>query len=623
MHALEIGADDYLVKPFSMSELVARVRVAARSGVRAQEVQRGETIEIEELVVDPRSFQAYVDGENVALTPTEFRLLYALASEQGRVSDAGRAPAEDLGPPPDEARPHGRRLRPQAAREDRQACAEALVRSHSVRSGLQTGSATEGEATARGTVGLVPTVGEGESLRRGAGAVPQPRAVLAGLQRARPRAGCRPESPAPRAPDVLLEVLPAPRRVLRGARQRPHGPGRVGPHGSLCRTDARRSRRWPRSASGCSRCRPSSRASGSGSCARRSRRKGSSSAGSRTAPRRSSRSSRALFDREIYPVLTPLAVGPGQPFPYISALSLSLGVFVRDPKTGEERFARVKVPELLPRFISVGKRRLYLPLEHVITYSLTSLFPKMEISECAPFRVTRDADFEVSDEADDLLGSGRAGAAATAVRRHGPRRDLRVDVRRDAEAHQGGPRCARRPGLPRRRAARPRRPRTRSSTSTVPISRRSAGAGDPAAPRGPDHGRRALRRDQARGHPRPPPLRVVRDERRDVRPGRGARSGRDRDQDDGVPHERRVAARSRPDRGRRRRQADRVPRRAEGTLRRAAEHRVVTRAGAIGSARRLRLPDPEDARQDDARRPARGKRACGATSTSAPATTTL
>jgi two-component system, OmpR family, response regulator ResD len=85
VHALEIGADDYLVKPFSMSELVARVRVAARRGVRAQEVQRGETIEIEELVVDPRSFQAYVDGENVALTPTEFRLLYALASEQGRV----------------------------------------------------------------------------------------------------------------------------------------------------------------------------------------------------------------------------------------------------------------------------------------------------------------------------------------------------------------------------------------------------------------------------------------------------------------------------------------------------------------------------------------------------------
>ena len=111
----------------------------------------------------------------------------------------------------------------------------------------------------------------------------------------------------------------------------------------------------------------------------------------------------AVFEREIYPVLTPLAVGPGQPFPYISALSLSLGVLVRNPKTSEERFARVKVPELLPRFLQVGKRQLYLPLEHVITYSLSSLFPKMEITECAVFRVTRDADFEVSDEADDLL----------------------------------------------------------------------------------------------------------------------------------------------------------------------------------------------------------------------------
>src|SRR5918992_6393176 len=85
IHALEIGADDYLVKPFSMKELVARVRVAARRGGRAQDARRGEPIQIEELLVDPRSFQAYVDGENVELTPTEFRLLYALAEERGRV----------------------------------------------------------------------------------------------------------------------------------------------------------------------------------------------------------------------------------------------------------------------------------------------------------------------------------------------------------------------------------------------------------------------------------------------------------------------------------------------------------------------------------------------------------
>ena len=69
-----------------------------------------------------------------------------------------------------------------------------------------------------------------------------------------------------------------------------------------------------------------------------------------------------VFVRQIFPVLTPLAVGPGQPFPYISGLSLSLGLLVRDPEAGEERFARVKVPEGLPRFVPIGERGLLLPL---------------------------------------------------------------------------------------------------------------------------------------------------------------------------------------------------------------------------------------------------------------------
>ena len=86
VHALQIGADDYLVKPFSMRELVARVQAAARRGVRPVQEDRGDELVIEELRIDPRSVQAYVDGENAGLTPTEFRLLYTLALDRGRVA---------------------------------------------------------------------------------------------------------------------------------------------------------------------------------------------------------------------------------------------------------------------------------------------------------------------------------------------------------------------------------------------------------------------------------------------------------------------------------------------------------------------------------------------------------
>jgi DNA-binding response OmpR family regulator len=86
VHALELGADDFLVKPFSMKELVARVQAAARRGVRPQQNQRGEPIEIEELRIDPREVQAFVDGKSAQLTPTEFRLLYQLALDRGRVA---------------------------------------------------------------------------------------------------------------------------------------------------------------------------------------------------------------------------------------------------------------------------------------------------------------------------------------------------------------------------------------------------------------------------------------------------------------------------------------------------------------------------------------------------------
>jgi len=116
------------------------------------------------------------------------------------------------------------------------------------------------------------------------------------------------------------------------------------------------------------------------------------------------RALRERFRRVIFPALTPLAVGPGQPFPYISNLSLSLGVIVGDPVSGHSTFARVKVPiEILPRFVGVGDATTFVPLEDVIADNLDSLFQGMDIVDSAVFRVTRDADLTVSDEAEDLM----------------------------------------------------------------------------------------------------------------------------------------------------------------------------------------------------------------------------
>jgi polyphosphate kinase len=109
------------------------------------------------------------------------------------------------------------------------------------------------------------------------------------------------------------------------------------------------------------------------------------------------------FEELVYPVLTPLAVDPAHPFPYISNLSLNLAVGVRDPESGVQRFARVKVPPMLPRFVPLRDGCRFVPLEQVIAANLGRLFPGMEILDHVPFRVTRDADFELDDEDEDLL----------------------------------------------------------------------------------------------------------------------------------------------------------------------------------------------------------------------------
>ncbi|HML01262.1 MAG TPA: RNA degradosome polyphosphate kinase [Acidimicrobiales bacterium] len=137
-----------------------------------------------------------------------------------------------------------------------------------------------------------------------------------------------------------------------------------------------------------------------------------------------------VFERQIFPVLTPLSVDPGHPFPYISNLSLNLIVRVGDPVTGEERLARVKVPPLLPRFVVLPDGERFVALEQIIASQLRRLFPDMVIGEHYTFRVTRNADLTLEeDEADDLLS-----AVEMELRRRRFGRAVRLEVAAEMSA---------------------------------------------------------------------------------------------------------------------------------------------------------------------------------------------
>lgn len=144
----------------------------------------------------------------------------------------------------------------------------------------------------------------------------------------------------------------------------------------------------------------------------------------------------SYFSEQIFPVLTPLAVDPAHPFPYISGLSLNLAVTVRDPEGGTERFARVKVPNNVHRLIRIEQQRqsrtaTFLPLEELISAHLGELFTGMEVIEHHVFRVTRNADFEVEEDRDeDLL---QALERELAQRRFGP--PVRLEVASDMSEH--------------------------------------------------------------------------------------------------------------------------------------------------------------------------------------------
>ena len=318
----------------------------------------------------------------------------------------------------------------------------------------------------------------------------------------------------------------------------------------------------------------------------------------------------ATFYGTIFPVLTPLAVGPGRPFPYISNLSLSLGVTLRDPETGQRRLARVKVPEVLPRFLRVGTRGdRFVTLEDLIAAHLDSLFPGMEVEEHAAFRVTRDADFEIEESPDDLLS-----AVERELRRRRFGEVVRVELASSMSAEMRSQLLAHLhaedayvvsvdglldladivelAGLERSELRYPdwqgvTRPRLRGEGDKPSDIFAAIREGDILVDHPYDDFSTSVERL----------IEAAVDD-----------SERARDQAHDLPHLGRLADGAGADPRGRAGQAGGRARRAQGALRRGPQHRLGARAGARRRARRARLPRAQDARQVRARGAPRARR---------------
>ena len=318
------------------------------------------------------------------------------------------------------------------------------------------------------------------------------------------------------------------------------------------------------------------------------------------------------FEQRIFPVLTPLAVDPGHPFPYISNLSLNLAVLLRDPVTDERRFARVKVPDLLPRFVVMPDGERFVPLEQVIAAHLGQLFPGMEVES------NRHVPGQPQRRPHPRGGGGR--------RPPGRRRDR-------AAPPPVRPRRAprdRAPGSPTRCAscssASSTSARTTPTACDGPLDLGglwSVHAPRPARAEGPGvhSGCRPARLDNGEEE-RPDffavlregdvlvhhPVRLLPHHRRGVHPAGVHRPPRARHQDDAVPHLGRQPDRAVAHPGGRARQAGGRARRAQGPLRRGGQHRVGQGARDGGRARRLRARGAEGPHEDRARRARRARR---------------
>ena len=350
-------------------------------------------------------------------------------------------------------------------------------------------------------------------------------------------------------------------------------------------------------------------------------------------PAETKKLARQYYRRSVFPVLTPLAVDPGHPFPFLSNLSLSLAVEARDPETKERKFARVKVPESLPRFVHAGqpgrrqrpapaprRRHELLPLEQLIAANLDDLFPGMEILGCLPVpRHARHGPRDLRRRPQDLLSivdrevrRRRFGACVRLEVDAGiPERIRRLLMEKleidDEDVYESpGPLGLARADVAGRAApARAARPAVRARGCRPSCATRA----DLFA---------AIR--QA-GHPAAPPLRLVHPGAGFPAPGRRGPPGAGH-QDDPLPRRLQRRSGAGPDPRGRERQAGRGLDRAQGALRRGEQHRLGPRAGARRRPRVLRRRRAEDPRQGGAGGAARGQGAAAATCTSAPATTT-
>ena len=319
-----------------------------------------------------------------------------------------------------------------------------------------------------------------------------------------------------------------------------------------------------------------------------------------------------LFAERIFPVLTPLAVDPSHPFPYISGLSINLAVLVRNPETGVRQFARVKVPTVLSRFIPLAEGR-YVALEDVIARHLDQLFSGMQVVQHHTFRVTRNEDVEVEeDDAENLL----LALEKELLRRKVGRPPVRLEVEDDIDpkmlellvseldiSERGGLQASGPAGPARTVLARRHRP-GRAEVPGVPAVHPSASGrgGDRAAGR-------HVRRPEAARRAAAPPVRLVRHQRAALHRAGGRRPAGAGDQADPLPHLRRLAHRRRPDRGRRGGQAGAGAGGDQGPFRRAGQHRLGPAAGAARLPRGLRAAGPEDPLQAVPGGPRRARRA--------------